>query len=109
MATMTGAPRLMTALIYSTGLRMSKCAILRVKDFDFYLKTINVRAAKDNQDRSTPLPHTLVADLRNFTFMTTKTREPISAAHTVLRPCLLFTLSGQIGSEVFTIKRCSHT
>ena len=65
LARMTGTTRLIAALIYVTGMRIGECVTLRVKDIDFDLRTITVRAAKGNKDRSTLLPHALVTDLRN--------------------------------------------
>ena len=52
LARMTGATRLIAALIYVTGMRIGECVTLRVKDIDFDLRTITVRAAKGNKDCS---------------------------------------------------------
>ena len=40
---MKGTPKLMAKLIYGTGMRVSECTQLRIKDIDFDLKTITVR------------------------------------------------------------------
>ena len=53
---MSGTTRLMAELIYGTGLRINECMTLRVKDIDFDLRSITVRAAKGNKDRATVLP-----------------------------------------------------
>ena len=55
----------MAALIYGTGLRINECMTLRVKDIDFDLRSITVRAGKGNKDRSTRLLDALIPQLRN--------------------------------------------
>jgi len=62
---MSGSTRLMAELIYGTGLRINECMTLRVKDIDFDLHTITVRAAKGNKDRVTLLPESLIPPLRH--------------------------------------------
>jgi integrase len=52
---MSGTPRLMAALIYGGGLRVSECCELRVKDIDFDQGLVFVRRAKGDKDRSTLL------------------------------------------------------
>jgi integrase len=44
-AALEGPPKLMAALLYGAGLRLSECVSLRVKDLDFGLRQITVRAA----------------------------------------------------------------
>lgn len=61
---MQGTPKLMAQLIYGTGLRVSECTQLRVKDIDFDLKTIMVRNGKGGKDRSTLLPISLIPTLQ---------------------------------------------
>jgi len=61
---MNGTTRLMAELIYGTGMRINECMTLRVKDVDFDLRSITVRAAKGNKDRVTVLPESLVPVLR---------------------------------------------
>ena len=51
-----GAPWLMAALIYGSGLRILECARLRVKDLDFTRGEITVRDGKGRKDRVTLLP-----------------------------------------------------
>jgi site-specific recombinase XerD len=62
---MSGTTRLMAELIYGTGMRIHECMTLRVKDIDFDLRSITVRAAKGNKDRATLLPEALMPALRN--------------------------------------------
>ena len=61
---MNRTTRLLAELIYGTGLRINECMALRVKDIDFYLRSITVRAAKGNKDRVTLLPESLTPALR---------------------------------------------
>jgi integron integrase len=53
---MKGKARLMAALIYGGGLRVSECCELRVKDLDFEQGLLFVRAGKGARDRATLLP-----------------------------------------------------
>ena len=55
----------MAELIYGAGLRIFECMSLRVKDVDFDLRSITVRAAKGHNDRVTLLPESLVIPLQN--------------------------------------------
>ena len=61
---MSGTTHLMAQLIYGTGMRILECMTLRVKDIDFELHSITVRAGKGNKDRSTLLPGSLETELR---------------------------------------------
>lgn len=63
-ARMSGTRYLMSELVYGTGMRIIECMTLRVKDIDFDLRSITVRAAKGNQDRTTLLPETLIRALQ---------------------------------------------
>jgi integron integrase len=51
-----GTHRLMADLLYGSGLRISDCIRLRVKDVDFAYGQIVVRAGKGDKDRVTVLP-----------------------------------------------------
>ena len=62
---MEGTTRLMAELIYGAGLRIGECITLRIKDIDFDLRSITVRAGKGHKDRTTLLPQSLIPDLRN--------------------------------------------
>lgn len=59
-----GEYHLMTSLLYGSGLRLSECLKLRVKDLDFDLNEINVRAGKGDNDRRALLPQLLIPQLR---------------------------------------------
>ncbi|NLV30082.1 MAG: integron integrase [Acidobacteria bacterium] len=58
-----GTVRLMVTLLYGSGLRLLECARLRIKDVDFQLHQITVRAGKGDKDRVTLLPATIEAEL----------------------------------------------
>lgn len=53
---MQGMTRLMAELLYGTGLRITECVTLRVKDIDLYTGSITVRAGKGGKDRTTVIP-----------------------------------------------------
>lgn len=59
-----GAPRLMSGLLYGSGLRLMECVRLRVKDVDFGYARITVRDTKGGRDRVTMLPVNLAASLQ---------------------------------------------
>ena len=59
LAAMEGTPRLMAELIYGGGLRVMECCTLRVKDLDFGMNLVFVRAGKGAKDRTTLLPDRL--------------------------------------------------
>ncbi|MBN2385893.1 MAG: integron integrase, partial [Anaerolineales bacterium] len=61
---MRGAPRLMTKILYGSGLRLNECLRLRVNDIDFGNHQIIVRAGKGEDDRVTILPDSIVAELQ---------------------------------------------
>jgi integron integrase len=61
---MAGTTRLMAALLYGSGLRLSECCTLRVKDVDFERKQLCVRRGKGRKDRMTLLPANLVKPLQ---------------------------------------------
>jgi integron integrase len=56
--------QLMGQLLYGSGLRLSECVRLRVKDVDFDQALIVVRDGKGAQDRITMLPNKLMAPLQ---------------------------------------------
>jgi len=60
---LSGDRRLMAKLMYGSGLRVSECLKLRVKDIDFERREITVRAGKGNKDRKTLLPDLVTEDL----------------------------------------------
>ena len=61
---MSGTPRLMAALIYGGGLRVSECCELRIKDIDFDQGLVFVRRGKGDKDRSTLLAEVGREELR---------------------------------------------
>jgi integron integrase len=60
---MRGVPRLCASLMYGSGLRLSECTQLRVKDIDFERGEILVRCGKGDRDRRVPLPRMAVPAL----------------------------------------------
>ncbi len=58
-----GEFHLMASILYGSGLRLSECLNLRVKDIDFSLKEIVIRGGKGNIDRRTILPLALIPQL----------------------------------------------
>jgi len=58
--------RLMIALAYGCGLRVSEVINLRICDLNIEELTITVREAKGKKDRISVLPEKLVCDLRNM-------------------------------------------
>lgn len=64
LAAMRGTPRLMAALIYGGGLRVSECCQLRVKDLDFDQGLVFVRGGKGDKDRTTLLAEAGQDELR---------------------------------------------
>jgi integron integrase len=64
-AQMDGVHRLFAQLLYGTGMRLSECAQLRIKDVDFQRREIVVREGKGGKDRITILPLSLVVPLRD--------------------------------------------
>lgn len=62
---MRGTPKLCATLMYGSGLRLSECVSLRVKDVDLERCEILVRAGKGNKDRRVPLPAVTISALRS--------------------------------------------
>ena len=63
-AEMKGVHLLMAMVMYGTGLRVSECTRLRVKDLDFGNDLVVVRDGKGGKDRRTPLARSLQKELR---------------------------------------------
>jgi integron integrase len=59
-----GVKRLCATLMYGSGLRVSECLSLRVKDVDMDRREIFVRAGKGEKDRCVPLPASALPALR---------------------------------------------
>ena len=68
LAKMQGTPRLMAEVLYGSGLRVTECMTLRIKDIDFRTGTITVRSGKGAKDRTTVLPATLTQALQQHLF-----------------------------------------
>lgn len=62
---MRGVPRLMTKILYGSGLRLIECLRLRVKDIDFDNHQIIVRGGKGDDDRYTILPDSVAAEIQH--------------------------------------------
>ncbi len=56
----TGVQRLMLTTMYGTGMRLTECCRLRIKDVDFDRRQILVRQGKGRKDRATLLPEKLI-------------------------------------------------
>jgi integron integrase len=59
-----GISSLIGRILYGSGIRLSECLRLRVKDIDFEFKTITVRDGKGEKDRVTILPESLIPELK---------------------------------------------
>ncbi len=59
--------RLMLALSYGAGLRVSEIVNLKILDLDLEQLTIHLKQAKGNKDRITIFPKKLLADIQNLT------------------------------------------
>ncbi len=60
---LAGVDRLLAMILYGTGLRLMECMRLRVKDIDFDMNQIVVRAGKGGKDRVTLLPSVIKEEL----------------------------------------------
>lgn len=56
---LNGLPELIIGLLYGTGMRLSECLRLRIKDLDFDYNQITIRSGKGEKDRYTILPVSL--------------------------------------------------
>jgi integron integrase len=63
---MRGVPRIMTKILYGSGLRLMECIRLRVRDIDFEHHQIIVRGGKGDDDRFTILPDSVAAELKHI-------------------------------------------
>src|SRR5919106_744911 len=62
---MDGTAQLVAKLLYGSGLRIMEAIRLRVKDIDYQMKQLAVRAGKGDKDRFTTFPATLIPLLQN--------------------------------------------
>jgi integrase len=72
---LTGTKRLVTALLYGSGLRLMEALQLRVKDVDTRRNELTVRDGKGGRDRLTMLPAALTAELRRQVARVRRTHE----------------------------------
>lgn len=56
--------QLMAKLLYGSGLRVTECLRLRIKDIDFNFKTVAIYDGKGEKDRVTVLPESLIPQLK---------------------------------------------
>ena len=61
---LTGIHKLITQLLYGSGLRITECLRLRVKDLDFGRNELTIRMSKGRKDRVTVLPQAVKPALR---------------------------------------------
>jgi integron integrase len=61
---MSGTHKIIASLLYGTGMRVSECLRLRIKDIDFALSYIIVRDGKGEKDRVTVLPKSIIPQLK---------------------------------------------
>jgi integron integrase len=62
---MDGTAQLVAKLLYGSGLRIMEAVRLRVKDIDYQMKQLTVRAGKGDKDRFTTFPASLTPLLQN--------------------------------------------
>lgn len=72
---LTGAPRLVAAILYGAGLRLMEALRLRIKDLDVVARLIVVRDGKGEKDRRTMLPPSLIAPLGEHLEMVRRVHE----------------------------------
>jgi integron integrase len=64
LSNLAGTEHLMASLLYGSGLRLTECFSLRVKDLDFDRRLIVVRCGKGEKDRVTVLPQNCLPGLQ---------------------------------------------
>ena len=89
-----GTRWLMASLLYGSGLRLSECLRLRIKDLDFGYSQIVVRDGKGGKDRITILPTSLKDPLKNHL-------EKVKALHEVRHHLAEEVLQKAVKSAVF--------
>jgi integron integrase len=60
---MASTPQLMAKILYGSGVRLSECLRLRIKDLDFGNHQIIIRDGKGEDDRVAILPDSIISDL----------------------------------------------
>ncbi len=76
-----GTELLMASILYGTGLRLTECTTLRIKDLDFNQNLIYVREAKGAKDRVTMLPQNIIPHLRRQIVLVRETHRKDLIAH----------------------------
>jgi integrase len=61
---LNGEKNLMVSLLYGSGLRLTECLNLRIRDIDFKMNKLIIRDAKQNTERKTILPNILKPALK---------------------------------------------
>jgi integron integrase len=64
-AFLRGEYQLIGKLLYGSGMRLSECLRLRVKDVDFEYRTVTIHNGKGDKDRVTVLPDSLIPMLQD--------------------------------------------
>ena len=72
---MTGTNQLMAKLLYGSGLRVSECVRLRVKELDLTHHQVIVRDGKGAKDRASVLPESLIHVLESHLLRTKRLHE----------------------------------
>jgi integron integrase len=62
---LSGTYKLISQLLYGSGLRVTECLTLRIQDLDFERREITIRSGKGNKDRRTVLPDLISQPLKN--------------------------------------------
>lgn len=63
---MSGIHKTMASLMYGTGLRITECIRLRIKDIDFDYRIVSVYEGKGGKNRRVPLPDKSARNLRKI-------------------------------------------
>lgn len=82
-----GTSGLILRLVYGTGMRITECLRLRVKDVDFEKREIVIREGKGFKDRMTMLPQSLQQALCEHLRRVALLHKPIYAVAMVKRIC----------------------
>lgn len=61
---LSGVQRLIAILLYGSGLRLTECIKLRVKDIDFDRRQITIRNSKGNRSRVVMLPEAAIPSIK---------------------------------------------
>lgn len=61
---LTGTPKLLTSLLYGSGLRLKESLRLRIKDIDFQRNQIIIKQGKGAKDRLVPFPQSIKNQLQ---------------------------------------------